>query len=1412
MLKNGAAAISGSKGSETAPAKTVEQGQSVPEVKTASKLSAAAKEWHPPSKSSTQANSAAGAAAAPAQLVSGQPQYVLVTDPVTGAQVLDLVRPDSAALQQSGNAVVLDGSAVMNSLGGSLVSALGGELAGLQQQQQHQQQQAQAAQAAAAGGLFLPAQHFALQQQAAAAAASPNLFTAEQLLAAQPLAAQQSAFFLNNGQLVTAAPAPANPTYVFVDEAGNLQQLVLDQPQLGTSTLQVGPGGALYAVPQGTTNMVSSTGAKLSKGDQQATQHGGKGHHSNNATSTTVLSKGKVGKNYNAHPGVAEQHQQWQQAGSWNNGYNQTAFFTGSWNNSYYHAAGGFASGKGAVAKGQGKHHTANYQQQSTTDYRSEISGARICPPVHGVTQEERDTHMIHFHKTWNVMTDVWRRFGNVIVQKAISGAAAGTSKNNVESSEADKKTKNKESGSDKKEVKLRFYDFGAAPGGFCCHLLEQKEFSHGYGISLPAGLGGYHMCISHETRLHIYLQDIFNVVNSAGLNNLKVEEKDVVAVKAKKGDKKAPKTSPAAKPVDSTEKEAKKKSEESEKQGDSIPVEEKAEEEEGTLPSRLVNLINCDMQDLRMQRDQKQAVARGKVRVTGRAVQTLPIWALTIKQFALGLGALEQGGSLIFRFGWRGYVEEQTWYQECSMVLFLFLRNLFEQVKPYKSEYENNADTTFYAVCMGFDRSKFLSSDLNKKVVPYVRNEVAYVHGYNSRAYRLHKEEISKAQRVAEFNQLAKKKKEEESGKKWIATSVVEAKKEKKRQDGERGSSAASASKDSADAGDSSDAPVPVKNMSGTPTEEDVEQSTQVAMAETICASSEQSIESSPARPAETETTPLSANKHADVTTEQEFVSPEPKIDSASKDESTACDDNSSSKSMAEITTATTATTGKLESKEMTEWTAVNYYDILLRLAEIIRHDLSAEEELLTLLSDTLVDAEDLSALNSHGKNLIREHVAEMKTKPATPVASKSPTEKKDAVEPKKAAKAEDPKEDQDSKEAAARTDDAKKDVAEVAAEKDGKREGAATTEAVEPTSTTVKDESTNAKKEDVDAAKDAPGKQVKSASTPVEDPIRREVCQKITEIHELLSTVDKLRRVMAQGRVTRTKQELCTLELAPVPASEAYPDLIRKKIAHVSAVEWVHCRPHSVGTGATVYVALREKHHLEAVKEAVVKRQLFGAFVKCKEVPNFSIAERRRLDEEETIRANGGWPSAKGGWSGYHGGWGGPAGGKPVGKDRVAALLYKGTPAGAFYHAAAATKGAAAYNGKAGAAVTTTKGTKGAEKGKNARKGDSTTTSAPAADKKDVKGDDAANSSSETATTAQNATSAECSATEAENGPQKADSSSTESDKKVDSTSGKGRSKGSKKGKTGKATKSTGKPAGRKSEKEIDALDSWR
>ena len=158
-------------------------------------------------------------------------------------------------------------------------------------------------------------------------------------------------------------------------------------------------------------------------------------------------------------------------------------------------------------------------------------------------------------------------------------------------------------------------------------------------------------------------------------------------------------------------------------------------------------DLINCDMQDLEMQRTQADLTGRGKRRKGVRDV--MPIWALTLRQFALGLQRLRHGGSMIFRFGWREFVpagllssisggeglagrrqktlsefmvaarqefvryhspgskgdarggekerekgDEQkdpvindSWYQDGAFVLFMFLANCFETVDNFKSE-----------------------------------------------------------------------------------------------------------------------------------------------------------------------------------------------------------------------------------------------------------------------------------------------------------------------------------------------------------------------------------------------------------------------------------------------------------------------------------------------------------------------------------------------------------------------------------------------------------------------------------------------------------------------------------------------------------------------------------------------------
>lgn len=81
-------------------------------------------------------------------------------------------------------------------------------------------------------------------------------------------------------------------------------------------------------------------------------------------------------------------------------------------------------------------------------------------------------------------------------------------------------------------------------------------------------------------------------------------------------------------------------------------------------------HMVNCDMQDLSMQRDQFKADGMGRRR---DGVKCLPIWALTMKQLGLALSKLHKGGILNFRFGWRGFDLEKTWYQDCAVILLIF-------------------------------------------------------------------------------------------------------------------------------------------------------------------------------------------------------------------------------------------------------------------------------------------------------------------------------------------------------------------------------------------------------------------------------------------------------------------------------------------------------------------------------------------------------------------------------------------------------------------------------------------------------------------------------------------------------------------------------------------------------------------
>ncbi|CAD7942082.1 unnamed protein product [Amoebophrya sp. A120] len=137
-------------------------------------------------------------------------------------------------------------------------------------------------------------------------------------------------------------------------------------------------------------------------------------------------------------------------------------------------------------------------------------------------------------------------------------------------------------------------------------------------------------------------------------------------------------------------------------------------------------------------------------------------------------------------------------------------------------------------------------------------------------------------------------------------------------------------------------------------------------------------------------------------------------------------------------------------------------------------------------------------------------------------------------------------------------------------------------------------------------------------------------EICGKIDRIHKVFDYVNRMRQV---AQSSREKKASVTLKLAPIPVTEMYPDLIRTKVSAVcSSVEWVHCEPMSVGAGAYVWLQFRERWHLEAVQRAVKENGLFGFGVSAKEVPTFSLRERREKERQWAERAQNQWGSRKG------------------------------------------------------------------------------------------------------------------------------------------------------------------------------------
>jgi hypothetical protein len=120
-------------------------------------------------------------------------------------------------------------------------------------------------------------------------------------------------------------------------------------------------------------------------------------------------------------------------------------------------------------------------------------------------------------------------------------------------------------------------------------------------------------------------------------------------------------------------------------------------------IASPEVNLCTADAQYLR-----DYIAVGGKYNGTLCNMQMCGIWALTCREFTLGLERLSNGGILIFRFSWRGLDGDEVWYRGLTLKLFSLLYDLFGAVIYFKSEIAHTADETFYVICTGFQKSKY--------------------------------------------------------------------------------------------------------------------------------------------------------------------------------------------------------------------------------------------------------------------------------------------------------------------------------------------------------------------------------------------------------------------------------------------------------------------------------------------------------------------------------------------------------------------------------------------------------------------------------------------------------------------------------------------------------------------------------
>jgi 23S rRNA U2552 (ribose-2'-O)-methylase RlmE/FtsJ len=125
-----------------------------------------------------------------------------------------------------------------------------------------------------------------------------------------------------------------------------------------------------------------------------------------------------------------------------------------------------------------------------------------------------------------------------------------------------------------------------------------------------------------------------------------------------------------------------------------------------------LVDLVIGDAQYFpRSQEASDSYIGRMACTVTGGRL------GLLLREFIIALESLQSGGVFIFRFvGWEKIHAN-------ILRLFYLCFDLFESVKPFKSEYQHTADCTFYAVCSNFNRNKYIELDIGTHLrISYAR------------------------------------------------------------------------------------------------------------------------------------------------------------------------------------------------------------------------------------------------------------------------------------------------------------------------------------------------------------------------------------------------------------------------------------------------------------------------------------------------------------------------------------------------------------------------------------------------------------------------------------------------------------------------------------------------------------------